>query len=315
VSKLLLHIGVGKTGTTAIQEYFSTQGTRGKLNYLPAGVQHLGHHGIAAALMGNDRYDWLLPYRIEQLRQEIAELKASDQHYFASSEAICNGSFIDLGGVSQLAGLFDGWDVDILIYVRNQVSLYESSFLQRCKTGGYHGSAEDFLDYFNQEKAGNFVQKILPFVETFGQSQVHVVAYEDYRKNILQPIEDITGSSLPRDNLGKANVTGSVLSALVLQNIARMTGTRLIGNQYHDFRRFVEANIVDTMDSPTIVNTSMATEIRAQYQQENEELQRLFGVDLGPLETNREDRPFYSEQQIAQATAKLLLRLIDRKND
>lgn len=148
MSKLILHVGTHKTGTTTIQDTFA-------LNR-----DDLARHGLVFPAIGpaNGQHglvlDWIaLPpmYQME-IRSEDAwaalarDHARSDRTVLVSTEELSRGapdSRVDLRRVRQLVSSFD--QIRVVCFVRNQISFLQSIYLQVI-TSGAHLSWQGYLD-------------------------------------------------------------------------------------------------------------------------------------------------------------------------
>lgn len=276
---LYLHVGAAKTGTTAIQYYFSQHASSHSLPYLPIAKQYQGQHGIVAALMGEQRFDWLAAYEKARLVGELKVLESSgEDRYFASSEAIATFDFVRLGGLEQIRELFRNWNVQVIYYVRNQCSLVESTFLQVAKTGAFYGSLSEWYQEFKTKRMGCFASMAKCLGQAFEPTNVHVVSFDDCSANLLGPLEGIASVSLDHSKVTHEN-RSSILVSLLLQSVAEDTGVRLIGPKGVRLRKEAE-KLFSKPASQTLLSSDFREEISADFREENVELEELCGVRL-----------------------------------
>lgn len=164
---LFIHIGIGKTGTTAIQDFFfSHRVVLGKagLTYPEAGLRGTGHHALAE--LGATQ----LSQTIESNFFLIAEQLQNNQEcsILISSENFC---FMNPSYIHQMAEIFKEQHVKILFYVRTQVRLVESTYLQFQKFGhDYKGNIGSF--FLQNRTAWDFNIRIAPWVNSFGEQAI-----------------------------------------------------------------------------------------------------------------------------------------------
>jgi hypothetical protein len=171
--KMYIHIGFGKTGTTAIQSLFSRNRAellKHDFLYPTTGLQIGGHHLLsplgACDISGNTK----LMYK--QLAKEINDSPATNN--FISSE---NFIFATPNLIEGVRKEFEKFDVKIIFYIRYQYALIESVFLQWQKVGDdYQGSV---VNFFNKHKgAFDFEQRIAPWATYFGKDAIISRLYE-----------------------------------------------------------------------------------------------------------------------------------------
>lgn len=170
-----IHIGIGKTGTSAIQKvlYSEREAFLKHDLFIPLtglNYDNLGHHRLA-------NYQESLPSNVTKdlYGELLAEISASSQsNILISSElyCYCKSEFIDF-----ISKSFQGFSVKIILYVREQVSLVESTFLWWQAQGyDYKYNIDDF---FEMAKGGfNYQWMIKSWVDKFGESAIIVKVYD-----------------------------------------------------------------------------------------------------------------------------------------
>lgn len=185
MTKLILHIGLQKTGTTFLQQNFSGRAgqlRRAGIHYLspqgnlPTSKVSAAHHWLVAAVrkMPNSYIPEVpfsfLPRYVANLREKIER----DEYPFAlmSSE---NFSRMNDAEVAALGKCFDGINTEIVIYLRRQDIWIDSWYAQMVKTGRQVQLADmvsdmaDFLDYQNL---------INRWAGQFGRQNIRIGLYE-----------------------------------------------------------------------------------------------------------------------------------------
>jgi len=197
--KIYIHIGFGKTGTTAIQSFFSKNRAellKRDFLYPTSGLQLGGHHLLsplgACDISGNTQVIY------KQLAKEINDSPASN--IFISSE---NFIFAKPTLIERVQKEFEKFDVKIIFYIRCQYALIESVFLQWQKVGDdYQGNV---VNFFNKHKgAFDFEQRIAPWATCFGKDAIISRLYE---KKLIG--EDVCNDIAVVLGLEKSNVTSS----------------------------------------------------------------------------------------------------------
>lgn len=168
--KLYLHIGFGKTGTSSIQDFLFQNIKNIEYLYPRVGLMGSGHHALAP--LGKECFSDDERNRFSELIEEIAE---SDKNSVViSSEFFC---FSKPQYIRDISLYFDRFDVKIIFYVRNQIELIESAYLQWVKVGwDYGGSIEKF--YSVHGNGFDFMQRIRPWVEHFGKEKIVTRLYD-----------------------------------------------------------------------------------------------------------------------------------------
>lgn len=168
-----LHIGFGKTGTSSVQLFsFNNREKLIELGllYPTTGLSPYAHHDLA-------------PYQTIEMPGEIGALykilveeiaRSHVNRVLISSENFC---FLEKSHVVKIKEFLSVYHVKIIFYVRNQVKLIESTFLQWQREGWqYENSIERF---YNEHKASfDFSLRIQPWIEEFGIDSIIVRVYD-----------------------------------------------------------------------------------------------------------------------------------------
>lgn len=211
MSKLILHVGTHKTGTTTIQDTFA-------LNR-----RFLAEHGLVFPQIGNENgqhglvMDWIrLPekYHLETTSQEawikLARDHAhSDRTVLISTEELSRANpSVDLRKLRDLVSAFD--DIKVVCCLRNQISFLQSIYLQIVKDGAhvhwsnfFQGAAGArmatglLLDYSNLRNR---------FETGFHPDEIRFFSYE----SVVRTSQGIVGHMM--DECGLGHLAGSLQS-------------------------------------------------------------------------------------------------------
>jgi hypothetical protein len=184
---IYIHIGIGKTGTTAIQDFLFQNSEKLDSFYYPScGLRGTGHHKLTA-LQAIDMNTVEKMYK--SLREEINRCK--NDKIIISSELY---SFSSQETIRLLYQALSSFTPKIVFYVRPQARLLESAYLQRIKIGeNYSGGIENFFNY--HKSSFNFINRIQPWVEIFGREAIIARLYDkrifdvDICKDFLDAVE------------------------------------------------------------------------------------------------------------------------------
>ena len=135
--KIVLHIGMNKTGTSSLQFACSRNQkvlAEAGILYPEFGQEYSAHHGIAFGIhrhttkkkRQNDRWAQLGDDWINKLEHEASDYDV----VLLSSEA-----FHHLGDPSEVARAFSGHDVKIVVYLREHFSYIRSWYQQNVQDG------------------------------------------------------------------------------------------------------------------------------------------------------------------------------------
>lgn len=203
---LYLHIGMGKTGTTALQVFFWQNRdvlARNNIHYPKEGIHAGAHHGLSPHQPFYLKK--ILPFiPIKQGVWVISRTKCSN--ILLSSELMMwirpeqRESFIH-----QLQRYFH---VKAVIYLRRQDSIIMAGYKQQIKAGGQPSRIEDVLE--KQIKNFNYLERITPWDTLLGRENIIVLPFEkgqfhqgDIRFDFLYRvfgIEDFSGFQLSAEN-------------------------------------------------------------------------------------------------------------------
>lgn len=171
--KLFIHIGLGKTGTTSLQNFFWRN------------REVLAKHGVIYPELGNvaSAHHLLSPHRpiflkgwkfLDAADWMPALAHTADRPVLISSELI---SSLDAAAVAPFAeALAPYFDAQIIVYVRRIDNLIMADYNQQIKAGLQKFRLEDVVaNIFSRMR---FDTRLQPWLSAFGQENVHVRAYE-----------------------------------------------------------------------------------------------------------------------------------------
>lgn len=267
MSKLILHIGLHKTGTSAIQR--ALHGNRELLCqrgifYPPTG-EFEAHHAVASRLKQSASDDEATG-DIERTFGHWRRAKYSK--VIVSSEIFSECRY--LGALGSLRKLFD--EIEIVIYIRRQDLLLESAYGQLIKQNGetreIESSSPYFVDIYRHVK--KFVDVISPDLVTIRKYQKNEMLEQDAAKDFfgkvigLDDLErykfdlpvnkslSLIGSELVRHVNGYNIVKRERLISDVISACERLGGKfsiPLVGNLFHvDKRKQILDGALDSND-------------------------------------------------------------------
>ena len=183
-----LHIGHGKTGTTALQHYFVARAKADPGFHYPAtGRLPSGAHHALFPLETQARALKEAPALVKEMRAGIGP----DGVTVLSSEHLC---YFRPRQVAEVARTLKGCEVRILYFARRQDELMESTFKwSQIATPGKYPDAERFVE---TETAGfDLMRRLAPWREAFGDDAIHVRLYhrETCGRNIVASANLVIG--------------------------------------------------------------------------------------------------------------------------
>lgn len=190
--KLLLHIGAGKTGSTAVQDFLSLN----RSLLLDEGVYLLGHpstgdnRALAACCMGKYDFNGFFyyngvaaeereSYRTEYFRSLLLELNALDSsiHTVVTSSEDFYSGLLRIDDIERLAAVVKPvfQEIEVLIYLRPQLEVLDSLYSTFLKNG-QPLSYREFLElYFSPESVVyDFDKGLSQWESVFGFENINV---------------------------------------------------------------------------------------------------------------------------------------------
>jgi hypothetical protein len=176
--RVYLHIGFGKTGTTSIQDYLFQNRELRKADYIYPEIGRSGSGQHNLAILGKEEFSDHEHLLFSQLKDYFDGLN-KNSNIIISSEFFC---FMKKGYVDDVYKYVGDFDVRILFFVRKQIQLIQSTYLQWQREGlDYRGSIEGF---FKAHARGfDFMERILPWAEIFGDSKIIARVFDNRLTN------------------------------------------------------------------------------------------------------------------------------------
>ena len=172
MARVWLHIGHGKTGTTAIQAAIRHRAaTRADLFYPGRGQTPAGAHHLLFPL-GRDPWPAETVKALTALAAELDAL-AAGRPVVLSSEHLC---YAAPANVATLAGVLAGHAVRVIYYIRRQDELIETTWRQkRIEAPGRYATPEAFVA--DTARGLDFLRRLAPWEEAFGRDRIVVRLY------------------------------------------------------------------------------------------------------------------------------------------
>ncbi len=193
--ELFIHVGAGKTGTTALQEFLRIN--RSKLQEkglvlpdigLVKTENAIGHHklsGVGSHANPNVLSMW----------QAIS--KANEKKLLLTSETFHNriSQQDGVGFFTEIYNIFSGWEIRIIFYLRRQSQWQQSAYAQWVK-----GNMESLtIEEHTKRYKRNLADQVFCFSDVFGQQNIIVRPYEKQQfngGNIFSDFFQIMGLSI-----------------------------------------------------------------------------------------------------------------------
>jgi hypothetical protein len=192
MSKLLLHIGPHKTGSTYIQKFFFENTER-----LQALGVHYPHTGLTGQFGQHELVEKIKALEAEPLAHYLADFIGPDTT-FISSENFDRLKAADVARLAQALAEVLGapTDVRILFYHRNYADLLPSWWQEEVKHGAVLSFYEFVLPHVLRPFASHLVNPALVldlYAQVFGKESLNVVDYDRARDELLLPIFSLLG--------------------------------------------------------------------------------------------------------------------------
>lgn len=268
---VFLHIGTNKTGTSSIQHHFFQNrdllASHG-ICYPGLGQDAAAHHELLSWVTHPKKHE----KHLKALRKEIAPFDTT----IISSESLC-----DLEKPETLKEVFAGYDIRIILYLRDPVRYLLSWWQQDIQMGKRYPDMSQYL----VTKRRSYIELVDRWVEVFGKANVTTHVYDRQqlpKGDVLLDFKNITGTSdiegmqrLPWDN--NPSVSGNLLYFKLVYNTLRLpdaTSQKMIDG-------LTDASKLDsTFRIVPKVPEILAAGTRRIYNEELKELRDRHGVEV-----------------------------------
>jgi hypothetical protein len=295
--RIILHIGLYKTGTTAVQKFFTRNraalARRGVL-YPESYTKFDAHHPLPWALgVGHRDKDSSMPAE-EVVRAILHEADAAG----AETVILSSEEFINLEAAERLAKLkrlFDPHAIEVLIYLRRQDSLLLSSYGQHVRMYSirFSGTISDFLlKHSNFLNKYNYWQMLQRWANVFGSEAMRIKLYDQAKfpqGNIVEDFADTLGLDLDGCDVRKVSGINRNLSDLGLEVLRRLNAIPLDEATHHRLIRCLDESPLQGQDDYQLLSRRNRRELMGQFANSNARVARHWlGCDDGVLFESRE---------------------------
>jgi len=178
IDTLWIHIGMGKTGTSAIQGYFDAVADRLEteqgVRYLSAGRINRAHQLLSPTYRRAKNDEW--PRCLKEMQSELSS--GTCPHGLISSEFLC---WDDEAFCKQLRAHIPCPKVRIILFVREIGDLLYASFLQRVKSRPAELAGQEYQFGPYLKRMGmrfDFTRRLDPWIACFGRESIRIVDYD-----------------------------------------------------------------------------------------------------------------------------------------
>ena len=252
INELYVHIGIHKTGSTALQIFllnnskflknFSCFYPRNGISFGP------GHANIAFQILKNEKY---YNNNATSLDDIVSELKASDmEKAILSSEIFCQFNGENVVEFKEALDFVE--NIKIICFVRRQDELFYSWWQESVK----HGSIKDFNEaYFLFEKIFDYNKIIKPWADVFGNKNISIIFFPEQRDSNWSVAHEFfkvfdlpSEVTIPNGNvITIINKSLDIVTAMLLKNMNRYIANR---EDYVDLRN----NFISTINEYYLIN-------------------------------------------------------------
>ncbi len=205
--RVILHAGLPRTGSTAIQEALigdHAELRTAKVLY-PSAPTYTGssaHHRLFLALLDTEHYAYLrtpypnpLPDLETELKNLRAEINASDcQIIILSSEILWNPRAFNMAVLERLRAVLSEFEIVVTMSLRAIPAHALSGYTQRIiGPQRYTGSFAQHVAENIEDQVWSYSERLACFSEVFGHSQIRPFWYEDTCIDLLAPIRSLCG--------------------------------------------------------------------------------------------------------------------------
>ena len=281
--KLYLHIGMGKTGTTALQDFFAhNRGPLGKLgiSYPDHGVMSNAHHLLSPHVPRFLEDQWQFE-TVDEWAPVLAEQDAS--RVLLSSELM---AWADEAIARKFCAQVSAWfDLHVVCYVRRQDNIIMASYNQQIKAGPQRRRID--LIYRKQMERFDYPRILAPWADSLEPGKVIVRPYEreqfhggDIRRDFMHHVFSVDlgkqfdlhqGNSNPRLSLA-AGEYKRMVNCLVEDGKQNARFNELL----MQYSAEVDASSTSVFSNQAVLSPEQRVEVIENSRKGNELIARLF---------------------------------------
>ena len=229
MTKIFIHVGMPKTGTTAIQSTLNKNeamlSQHGVIYPKSGRSSNAAHHHAFFLSACSNRAAIRTPLPspehsfseyAEQMKKEITEAKSSKA--FLSSELLWNSKAFDATSMIRIRDAFSDFDVALIAYLRPDKEHSLSGYQQRIKGPQcFSGNMKRHLSHMRAGGVYEYMARLRMFSDVFGSGSVLPVWYPDVRQDSLFPIRYALGLKELQNAGVRSNVSLPIASVFLLR--------------------------------------------------------------------------------------------------
>ena len=250
--KILIHIGLDKCGSTAIQASFK----RNQAAFDAAGVVYpttgklCGHHVSLANLFGFG-FVKIEEEHAEELRSCLeAEIKnartvvLSSEHFsYACSEE----------GIRKLAAFCSGFEVRIVLVLRNQIDWLEAQYSETIKWG----NQQTFEDFLAENVDGADYSELLRQWEACFDGRIKLLIFDAEPEELVLRFHQLVGTAdLSPPQKKKHNVSPSAVVMEIIRKVNSLNRQSEVSQETYDNLKRIQSDIMAIADREKTVGSN-----------------------------------------------------------
>ena len=276
-TKLIIHVGTSKTGTTSIQGFLNKNSgllAEKGFCFVQTGRKHIAHTPLHRRLREESA-----PEIWRQIQLELAEKGAhtgilSSEYFFSAACA---------QGFSKYMPDALRQNTHVVAYIRRQDKYLESAYKQLVKVGRI--LPDPNLFYEKNKDRYRYIEELRSHADAFGPASVHVRAYERNRLHHGDVVADFLKiSGIPLDDAfnfepTQSNRSLSAEATEIIGAIARNTKM----NARQIMREMLHSGDAELLRSDDVYNREVRKTAMSYYEASNREICEEFNIGRSDL--------------------------------
>lgn len=275
---LYIHIGTGKTGTSAIQMFLNSNDqqleNKHELLYLKTGRENSKHRSLDFnARRKQTNYESIVIELLNAAKTEI--LSSSSRNFLVSDEDFPGLTSSEINILQELFS--PEIELKLVVYLRRQDEYLESWFAQIVKTGAYTTDIIKLYDRLASTNLLSYTKMLTPWQLTLGQDNIVVRPYENCQFRNLSLFDDFIDIFKIRDQSltippKAVNTSLTRDKILLLRKLSRNGLESVIDQTFISHLKTIETN----GDSKYMLSNEKRTEIALRYENSNNQIAQQY---------------------------------------